>query len=96
MIDCSHLAAHTESTAIAYVVGIAHTLRRTAAVREDEIGYPAVLTKVQFLHVTQSGDAVHYRVAGFLIANYCLDELIFGLGIEFEVFRSFEGCMEIK
>ena len=96
MIDCSHLAAHTESTAIAYVVSIAHALRRTAAVREDEIGYPAVLTKVQFLHVTQSGDAVHYRVAGFLIANYCLDELIFGLGIEFEVFRSFEGCMEIK
>ena len=77
-------------------MSIAHALRRTAAVREDEIGYPAVLAKVQFLHVTQSGDAVHYRVAGFLIANYGLNELISGLFIEFEIFRSFEGCMEIK
>ena len=77
-------------------MSIAHALRRTAAVGEDEIGYPAVLAKVQFLHVTQPGDAVHYRVAGFLIANYGLNELIFGLFIEFEVLRSFEGCMEIK
>ena len=96
MEDSSHFTAHTKSATVAHIMRIAHALRRTASVGKDKIGYPAVLAKVQFLHVTQPGDAVHDRVAGFLIAYDGFDELISGLLIQFEVFRSLKRCMEVE
>ena len=65
-----HLPRHTESAAVAQPELRPSAVRMPHPIHGYEVGYPAVLPEIHFLHHLETGHLIHYRITFLLVVDH--------------------------